>query len=355
MAPSSPTVLRAAERALLRPGVGQSALLAQAVVVLLPVDVDAIDDGVGAERMLVPDHDVGVLADLQRPDPRVDAQLLRGIDRHQRQRLVLGEAAPVHRLGRLGVQASRVFGAVGVHRHQHPSLVHERGVIGDGVLGFHLVGPPVRERRRAGAVRRNLVGDLVAFEHVLQRRHLEAHVVGEAEQHQDLVGAIRVGVHEPLALEDLDQRLELQIAARRGEVLAGFLAPVVLLPLALIGLGPAERVANHELHAGSRNRVAARTGLAELAHVLGVLAERELDAGHRALEHQASGRFAPPQLDHLVLPANRVGAAVQHVGRGEPAGEVAIDVDVGRIEHVFDARHRAHRRPALVDRVGADV
>ena len=63
--------------------------------------------------------------------------------------------------------------------------------------------------------------DLVPFEHVLQRLDLEAHLVGESQQHQDLVGAVAVRVHETLALEDLHERLELQIARRRDDVLAG--------------------------------------------------------------------------------------------------------------------------------------
>ena len=107
-----------------------------------------------------------------------------------------------------------MLGAVGVDRDEHAALVHERGVVRNRVLGFDLVGPPVGERRRAGAVRGDLVGDLVAFEHVLEGRDLEAELVGDPQQHQDFVGAIGVRVDQPLALEDLDQRLELQIAAR---------------------------------------------------------------------------------------------------------------------------------------------
>jgi hypothetical protein len=64
---------------------------------------------------------------------------------------------------------------------------------------------------------------------------------------------------------------------------------------------------------------------------------------------------APPQLHHEVLAADRVGAAVQHVGGGDAAGEVAVDVDVRRIEDVLDAGHRADGRPTLVDRVRRDV
>jgi hypothetical protein len=55
------------------------------------------------------------------------------------------------------------------------------------------------------------------------------------------------------------------------------------------------------------------------------------------------------------LPPDRIRAAVQHVGDGQAAGQIAIDVDVGRIEDVFDTGHRADRRPAFVDRIGRDV
>ena len=91
-------------------------LIVLPVVVLLPVDVHAIDDGVGAERMMVPDDDVGVLADFERADAIVDAQLLRRVDRDERERLVFGQAAPLDRLRRLGVQVPRQLRVVGVDR-----------------------------------------------------------------------------------------------------------------------------------------------------------------------------------------------------------------------------------------------
>ena len=203
------------QRLLLSRQLGQPLLIVLPVVVLLPVDVDAIDDGVGAERVMVPDDDVGVLADLERADAVVDAQLLRGVDRDERERFVFGQPAPLDRLRRLGVQVPRQLGVVGVDRRDDAFARHQRGVVRDRVDRFDLVAPPVGEGRRAGAVRGDLLRHLVALEHVLERGDLEAELVGDAEQHQDLVGAIRMRVDEALAFEDLDERLELQVAPRR--------------------------------------------------------------------------------------------------------------------------------------------
>ena len=189
--------------------------------VLLAVEVDdAVDEHLlrnreRAERVRGVDHEVGVLADLDRADALVDAELLGRVERDQLERLFLGEAAVLHRLGRFLVQVPVLLGAVGVDRDEHAALRHQRRVVGDGVVRLDLVGPPVGERRGAGAVLRDLVGDLVALEHVLQRGDAEAEFLGDAQQLQDLVGAVGVRVHEALALEHLDQRLELEVARRR--------------------------------------------------------------------------------------------------------------------------------------------
>ena len=144
--------------------------------------------------------------------------------------------------------------------------------------------------------------------------------------------------------------------SRRGGMRAARLVLLVVFPRLLVGLRARERVANHELDAHARHRIAARTGLLADRHVLRIFAKRELDSRHRALEYDLFGsRLAPAQLDDLVLAADRIGAAVQHVGDGQAAGEVAVDVDVGRIENVFHSGHRADGRAALVDRVVGDV
>ena len=348
-----PVRLRRGEVALFLPEIGQAPLVRPAVVVDRSVDVRAIDDRVGAQRMVRPDDEVGVLAGFERADAVVDPQLLRRVDRHERERLVVGQSAPADRLGGLGVQPPRVLRAVGVDRDEDPFARHDGRVVGDGVGRFDLVAPPVGERRRAGAVRRDLLRDLVAFEHVLERRDLEAHLFGEADEHQDFVGAVAMRVDQALALEDFDERFELQVAARRG---AGRFVLLVLLPRFLVGLGPDEGVADHEFHAAARDRIPARPLQGALAEILRVLAERELDAGHGAGEQQLlRARLSPAQLDDRVLAADRIGAAVEDVRGRDAAGEIAIDVDVGRIEHVLHPGHGADGRPAFVDRIVREV
>ena len=238
--------------------------------------------------MVVPDDEIGVLADFDRADAVVDPQLLRRVDRHHRERLIVGDVAVAHGLGRLHVQPPRLLGVVGVDRDEHALVRHQRGVVRNGVGRFHLVAPPVGEGGRAGAVRGDLLGHLVALEHVLEGGDLEAHLVGEADQHQDLVGAIAVRVNQALAFEHLDQRVELQIAARREHVLAGLLLRLVVLPVLAVGLGARERVANDVLDALARGRKPLRIGRRLAALPGDVLAEGELDAGQRALE--AAGR-----------------------------------------------------------------
>ena len=92
------------------------------VVVGDAVDVRALDDGGRAQRMAVPDDQVRVLADLDRADALVDAQLLRRVDRHGLERLVLGQPAVPHRLRRFHVQPPRLLASIGVDRDEHAAL-----------------------------------------------------------------------------------------------------------------------------------------------------------------------------------------------------------------------------------------
>ena len=49
-------------------------------------------------------------------------------------------------------------------------------------------------------MRGDLFGHFVAFQHVLESANLETHFIGDANQHQDFVGTVAVGMHVAFAL-----------------------------------------------------------------------------------------------------------------------------------------------------------
>src|SRR5581483_2546699 len=141
---------------------------------------------VRGERVAVPDDEVAVLPDLDRARAPVDPELLRRVDRDERERLLLGEAAVAHALRGLEEEVPDELARVRVDRRHDPGPGADRGVRGDRVHDLDLVGPPVGERRAAGAVLLDLGRDLVALEDVLERRDLDAELVADAEERDDL-------------------------------------------------------------------------------------------------------------------------------------------------------------------------
>ena len=130
--------------------------------------------------MRTEDGDVGILAHFDRPDTVIDAQLFRRVQRHELQRLLFRHPAPPHALGSFLIEVPDLLTAVRVDGHDDAPLRHEGSVVGNGVVRLHLVRPPVGERRRARPVCGYLIGHLVAFEDVLERRDPEAELLGQA-------------------------------------------------------------------------------------------------------------------------------------------------------------------------------
>src|SRR5439155_11937280 len=127
---------------------------------------------------------------------------------------------------------------------------------------------------------------------------------------------VRVRMHEPLALEHLDERLELEVAPRRHETLLAFRdARLVIVPRPLVILRPRERVAQHFLLSHATRWIPRRLRpltAAAAARILprDILAERELDSRRRVGEQHLGNRAPPFQLYDGVLPADRVGRSV---------------------------------------------
>src|SRR6476659_1106749 len=233
--------------------------------------------------MPVPDRDVRIFADFERADAILNAELNRRIDRDESQRLFFGQVAPVHRLRGFDIQPSRALVGIRIHRNDNARASHDRGVVRNRVVSLDLIGPGIGEDLVARAVRGDLFRDLVAFERVLERPDLKTKLVREIDQHQDLADDVAVSVHVTLAFEHFDERLELQIASRRYEVLVFANVGAILVPRALVIARADERVANRLFDAHTRVWIAALdAGHVRRTRTLDVFAERELDARHRA-------------------------------------------------------------------------
>ena len=207
------------------------------VEVQIAVDEGLAHHGKHRQRRPVVEHEIGVFADLDRAHAVVDAELDGGIQGHRRERRNFVHAAPLDGLGRLLVEMTHLFGTVGIDRHDDATLGHQRGSMRNRVVGFDFVAPPIREGRGAGTVGSDLVGDLVAFEHVLEGGDLEAELFGQAQQLENLVGPVAMRVHQPLAVQDLDQPLQLEVTPWGHRRLAACRRSLESRPFRAVGLG----------------------------------------------------------------------------------------------------------------------
>ena len=193
---------------------------------------------------------------------------------------------------------------------------------------------------------------------MLQCLDPEVELFGYAEQHQNFVGAVAVGMHQALAFQHLHQRLQLQIAARGKRRFALRHLGSIGFPLALIPLGFGESLANHILHTHASGGVAeghSSIRCGDVAPALRVLTERELDSRLGAFEDHLAGALAPAHLDYRALSADGICAAVEDIRSGYAAGHGPVDGDVFRVQDVFDGDHGGHRNAGLIDAVRGRV
>src|SRR5215831_9054405 len=181
-------VARRLRERLLHEGGAHLVLLGAHLEILVAIEVaPAVDPRLLAqalveERRAAPHHEVGVLSGLERAHLLLDPELAGRIPGHALERFLFREPAVLHRLAGFRVEAARQFVGVGVERHHHARVLHDRGIVRDGVRDLELVGPPVGEGRGPDATLGDLVGHLVALEDVLQRANRGAVLVAHLEQ-----------------------------------------------------------------------------------------------------------------------------------------------------------------------------
>src|SRR5229473_10300 len=266
------------------------------------------------------------------------------------------ESAEFHALGGFLIQVRGFFGVVGIDGHNHAAAGHQRGIVGNRVIGFDLVSPPIGKSGRTNAGSSQFIGNFITLENVLKSADFETKFFRDPQEHQNFILAIAVRVHVALAFEHFDERFESQIAARRNEILfAGSGSLVVVLPGFLIVARLAERGANCLFDPHARRRITLGLPWDAEVRTLGIFAERELDAGKRALERQLGRGLAPAQLDDQRLPADGIGGPVQNVRRSYAARQVAINVNVVRIQNLGHVHDRRDGNTALVNALRRNV
>ena len=240
-------------------------------------------------------------------DGRVQVKRCGRVEGDQAERLDLGHAAILHRLGGLRVEPPGQLGRIGIERDQHAPVAHEAAIIGDRVIDLELVRPPIREGGAGRAVPGNLIGHFVAFQRVLEAADPHAEALHQADEHEDFILAIRVAMNPAAPLQHFTQGFEFEVAPGREGGPAGG-----LLPAGQVFPGGDEAVGYQRAHAHAglgeaRNKAVAPAGL------LHILPQRKLDARRRGVEDEVLRAGAVAQFDDAALAPDRIGRAVEQV------------------------------------------
>src|SRR5438477_1137059 len=152
-----------------------------------------------------------------------------------------------------------------------------------------------------------------------------------------------------LAFKNFDQRLQSQVAAWWDEIFfAGGNALVVNVPGIFVITGFGECAPNRLFNAHSSGGIALRLARHAEIRAFGIFPESEFDSRQRAFQRQFRSGLAPTTFDHRSLTADCICAAVKNIRSGHASGEIAIDVNVSRIENLCDICDRRNRDAALV-------
>ncbi len=155
----------------------------------------------------------------------------------------------------------------------------------------------------------------------------------------------------PLPLQDLGDRLELEVRLRRDDCRRAAL-PRRRLPVLLLALAGSRAPPGNAPGSGSRRPCGSGGTAARVCwkfDCLGFSPSANLIPSGALANSRSSGAAAAAPLHGRVLAADRVRRAVEDVRRGRSPGELPVDTDVERIEDVPDPDLRGDRARELVD------
>ena len=179
----------------------------------------------------------------------------------------------------------------------------------------------------------DLVRYLVSLQDVLEAGDTYSEAFHGSQEYQNLVLSVGMAMNESLAADDLQYRLEFKVPA---DGWSGSLLCLLELDPVLAGSG--ETVGKKGLHSHPALREA-RSVLVTPVGLLDVFTKGELDPAGCCLEQHFIRLLTEPELDDGILPANRIGRTMQQVAGSHSSGQLTLDVDAFRIDHIRDANH----------------
>ena len=309
----------------------------------------AIDPGLFAacadrKWRAIPEDKVSVFSDFQRADAVVDTQLLGRVQGYKLQGGVWIESSVLDGFGCFVVHVPTEFGVIGIERHDDPLVMHQSTVVGNRVVDLEFVGPPVREGRSGRTVLGDRIGHFVAFENVLKRSDLDAELIADANQCQDLVLAIAVAMDPPFATKDFGDGFEFKIPAGWESFVRGRPS----FPVAVVFFGGQESASEDLFDTHPGLRVSGSVHIGPVA-LLDVFPQGEFDTCRGRLELKVFVSVSPSEFDDLILSTDRIGRTVKDIGGRQAACELSVERDVFGIDKVPDTNLGGDGLGSLVD------
>ena len=222
--------------------------------------------------------------------------------------------------------------------------MHQRARVGNRIDHLVFVGPPIGESGSHGTMSCHRIGHLVAFENMLKRTNLDTEVIERPDQCEDLVLPITVAVNPTIPVDDFGNRFKLKIAS--GWQTLSTLIPS--FPCRVILFCRMKFISHDLLDAHTSLGIAGGVFISPVG-LFDIFTEREFDSRRGEIKFHIFIKLPPPKLDHLVLPTDWIGRAMQDVGRRDPACQLPVNIDVITVDKIADSNFRRDRLTTLID------